>query len=653
MAAFAAAAGAAPAPWAALSSAPSSPHQQQQQHHLPCKLRGAWRRKTLAGHRLFLSYYLGQPEGVVASSAAEAEAADDGDGGVREVDDEEEEGIAPAATDGGGGGGTGMSRASRRRRRKQDKGPRRGLPPEEAPPRLRPGTAASAAGAADAGRGADRQHPLARAWQLERARPKSRTAGGGGGARRGASSFGEFVRALARPLPVSFRLRLGMDPGEEGEMRAELDPLLRGGAVRAAGRGGRGGGSGDPGRAYQAAPGSAAGSADPREAASRGDLRRACPDLKAFLDRWGGRGGLARQEVGSMLPVWLLQEAAAAAFSPPLRPARCLGGAAGGGRGGPEPDPTSEVPVRRRRVLDLCASPGSKAMQAAELLLLQQQRTGGRGGGGILRANDVSADRLRCLRDAVERSGIRGIGSVLRYSRLDAAAFPVPPSDAKRYDAVICDVPCSGDGTSRKDPRLLPGWTPNIANALHATQVAILSRALLLVRRGGVVAYSTCSLNPVEGEAVVAAALAAAASRQAAASPPPAGSASDKKPRRPRWELLELPALQGVALRPGVTSWKVADYVGGAAGGVRGGGDDLDDDDEAPLLRWHATPGDARAAGMEHAAPTLWPPPAAPSSSPLSPSSSEERRQLARCGRLWPQDQDTGGFFVALVRRVS
>jgi 16S rRNA C967 or C1407 C5-methylase (RsmB/RsmF family) len=292
-------------------------------------------------------------------------------------------------------------------------------------------------------------------------------------------------------------------------------------------------------------------------------------------------------------------------------------------------------------------------MQAAELLLLQQHRTGGGGGGGILRANDVSADRLRCLRDAVARSGIRGIGSVLRYSQLDAAAFPLPPSEAKRYDAVICDVPCSGDGTARKDPRLLPGWTPNIANALHATQVAILSRALLLVRDGGVVAYSTCSLNPVEGEAVVAAALAAAASRQAAASPPPAaGSASGKTPRRPRWELLELPALHGLALRPGVTSWKVADYVGGAAGGDRGGDGEDDDDDEAPLLRWHATPGDARAAGMEHAAPTLWPPPATPPSSP-SPSSSEERRQLARCGRLWPQDQDTGGFFVALVRRVS
>ena len=63
----------------------------------------------------------------------------------------------------------------------------------------------------------------------------------------------------------------------------------------------------------------------------------------------------------------------------------------------------------------------------------------------------------------------------------------------KPFDCIIADVPCSGDGTIRKDGRILPSWTPSIGNSLHSTQLKILKRALILVKTGGVVCYSTCS----------------------------------------------------------------------------------------------------------------------------------------------------------------
>jgi tRNA (cytosine34-C5)-methyltransferase len=64
------------------------------------------------------------------------------------------------------------------------------------------------------------------------------------------------------------------------------------------------------------------------------------------------------------------------------------------------------------------------------------------------------------------------------------------------------------------------------------------------------------------------------------------------------------------------------------------GGDDV-------RLRWHATFEAARSAGMPHATPTLWPPDEATAGA----------MNLERCSRLLPHDQDTGGFFVALLRK--
>lgn len=72
-----------------------------------------------------------------------------------------------------------------------------------------------------------------------------------------------------------------------------------------------------------------------------------------------------------------------------------------------------------------------------------------------------------------------------------------------KFDRILADVPCSGDGTFRKAPTLLESWKPADANNFHSVQKEILSRSIQLCKTGGRIVYSTCSMNPVENEAVL------------------------------------------------------------------------------------------------------------------------------------------------------
>lgn len=76
-----------------------------------------------------------------------------------------------------------------------------------------------------------------------------------------------------------------------------------------------------------------------------------------------------------------------------------------------------------------------------------------------------------------------------------------------KFNKILCDAPCSGDGTMRKSPDIWQTWAAKRGLANFPRQLAILRRALELLQDGGRCIYSTCSLNPVENEAVVAAAL--------------------------------------------------------------------------------------------------------------------------------------------------
>lgn len=258
------------------------------------------------------------------------------------------------------------------------------------------------------------------------------------------------------------------------------------------------------------------------------------------------------------------------------------------------------------------------------------------------------------------------------------------------FDRVLCDVPCSGDGTARKNPGIWKHWTASSSHSIHPLQVSIALNGARLTKVGGYVCYSTCSINPIENEAVVAEILRSAD-----------GSLElvDKRPDLP-----------GMVARPGWSHWKVIgeahsrkamkDKAKKNNARMRkkrkewedkqkreeeqkndtGTGDanamDVDDDkkdeenkeaeedvveevwepvppswDEETLQKRAVSRGlieyksldDVPSASTHHIRASCFPP---------TPEEAEKFK-LERCLRCLPHDLDTGGFFVALLKKVA
>ena len=139
-------------------------------------------------------------------------------------------------------------------------------------------------------------------------------------------------------------------------------------------------------------------------------------------------------------------------------------------------------------ILDLCASPGSKTSQIAEHL----------NNSGVVVANEVVRGRVNLLVSNMQRHRSRS-NIIVNH---DARHFPKVPEFG--YDRILVDAPCTGTGTTRKNPDVWSRWKPNGGRSMQKLQIDILERATKLVRPDGRVVYSTCSLDPVENEAVVA-----------------------------------------------------------------------------------------------------------------------------------------------------
>ncbi len=173
-------------------------------------------------------------------------------------------------------------------------------------------------------------------------------------------------------------------------------------------------------------------------------------------------------------------------------------------------------------ILDLCAAPGSKTTQIAELTNDE----------AVVIANEPNRGRSNML--ATNRSRV-GHRSVIVTSS-DGRHYPRLP--APGADAILVDAPCTGTGTTRKNPNIWWTWKPKHAMRMHRLQVNLMVRAAHLVKGGGRLMYSTCSLDPIENEAVVAEVL-----------------------RRCPWldlEPIDRTALPGVACDGGMTEWLVS-----------------------------------------------------------------------------------------------
>ena len=140
------------------------------------------------------------------------------------------------------------------------------------------------------------------------------------------------------------------------------------------------------------------------------------------------------------------------------------------------------------RVVDLCAAPGSKSFGAAIDM----------GNTGEVLSFDLHENKISLIRRGAEALGI---------TNLTAAAGDARKADAAvlgTFDRVISDVPCSGFGVLAKKPDIR---YKNIAEAkgLLPVQAAILDAAADLVKVGGVMVYSTCTILPAENEEQVGA----------------------------------------------------------------------------------------------------------------------------------------------------
>jgi 16S rRNA (cytosine967-C5)-methyltransferase len=137
--------------------------------------------------------------------------------------------------------------------------------------------------------------------------------------------------------------------------------------------------------------------------------------------------------------------------------------------------------------LDVCASPGGKTTQIAN----------GQGArGGLLMGGDLHDSRVSLLRATCDRQDANAV-KIVRY---DAAAG-LPFADG-HFDAVLLDAPCSGTGTIRHNPELRYRVEPKDFARLASEQLLMLGNASKLLKRGGTLHYSTCSLEPEENEAV-------------------------------------------------------------------------------------------------------------------------------------------------------
>jgi NOL1/NOP2/sun family putative RNA methylase len=150
-------------------------------------------------------------------------------------------------------------------------------------------------------------------------------------------------------------------------------------------------------------------------------------------------------------------------------------------------------PQPGERVWDACAAPGSKTSQLGALM----------DDTGLLVATDANIGRIAALRSNAERLGLTN----LAITHENARNHSLKPFAGERYDRALVDVPCSCEGTIRKNPDTLDEWSLDRVEDIAGVQQGILERAIQVTRDGGAVVYSTCTFAPEENEAVLDAVL--------------------------------------------------------------------------------------------------------------------------------------------------
>lgn len=141
------------------------------------------------------------------------------------------------------------------------------------------------------------------------------------------------------------------------------------------------------------------------------------------------------------------------------------------------------APAPGSTVLDLCAAPGGKTTHLAEVM----------GDQGRILACDTDARRLTTIRTLANRLGLTCIETQTLQPGNEGANLP-----AASFDAVLVDAPCSNTGVLGRRPEIRWRLKPTDLKELVQVQQRLLHLAARCVRSGGVLVYSTCSIEPEE-----------------------------------------------------------------------------------------------------------------------------------------------------------
>lgn len=146
--------------------------------------------------------------------------------------------------------------------------------------------------------------------------------------------------------------------------------------------------------------------------------------------------------------------------------------------------PVVLAPKEGERVLDLCAAPGSKTSQMAQYMKNK----------GVLIANDNQGNRLKPLGINLQRCGVTNTIVTLNANRRFSK---------DSFDRVLIDAPCSGTGTIRRSLKSMRMWSPGLVSRMQQDQKHLLRLGFSLLKPGGTLVYSTCTLEPEEDEEIV------------------------------------------------------------------------------------------------------------------------------------------------------
>ncbi|WP_282166834.1 16S rRNA (cytosine(1407)-C(5))-methyltransferase RsmF [Shewanella japonica] len=137
-------------------------------------------------------------------------------------------------------------------------------------------------------------------------------------------------------------------------------------------------------------------------------------------------------------------------------------------------------------VLDVASAPGSKTTQLAALM----------NNHGLLIANEYSSSRVKILHANVQRMGVNQCA----LTHFDGKVFGEYLYE--KFDAILLDAPCGGEGTVRKDPNALKHWQLDDVTDIAETQKVLIESALLALKPGGTLVYSTCTLSQIENQQI-------------------------------------------------------------------------------------------------------------------------------------------------------